>query len=229
MNISPIDIPIQSIGDCRIEHDFVGGRKIHRLISEKYGLWMSDSELEVKEMQEAVDAVKAHGKGLVGGLGLGVVVELLGEKREVDSIDVVDNSKDTVDLVVKYLKCKNKLNVMISDIYKFFRELKVWDYDFVVLDTWQGTGKEAWLLQVMPIRRMIANKFGHVNIYNWAEDTMLVEMMEILTTKNPFWILDKLPIPMSNEDARWFLDNVGFKEWENKYGDKVYDKKSKAF
>lgn len=225
MNISPIDIPIQTVGDCSIEHEIINGRKIHHLVSHKYGLWMSDTEQEVREMQDAVDAVKARGKGLVGGLGLGVVVEMLGAKEEVTSIDVVDNSHDTVDLVVKHLKCKDKVNVIFSDIYDFMRDLNVWEYDFVILDTWQGTGKEAWLLQVMPLRRMIANKFGKVSIHNWAEDIMYAEMMEVLTNKKPYWILDQLPMPMSSKDAKWFLDNVGSEEWEKRYGEKVYDKR----
>lgn len=224
MNKSPIDIPIQTIGDCSIGHDWENGRKIHRLISREYGLWMSDNELEIVQMKEAVDTVKAKGKGLVGGLGLGVVVEFLGEIDDVTSIDVVDNSKDTVDLVLKHLKSKDKCNIFVKDIYDFIAGLKTWGYDFAILDTWQGIGKEVWLLQVMPLRRMIANKFGKINIYNWTEDTMFDEMIKVLTTKKPYWILEKLPMPMSLEDAKWFLKNVGLPEWEKIYGDKVYDK-----
>ncbi len=221
---SPIDIPIQSIGDCSIEHDWEDGRKIHRLRSREYGIWMSDTELEVKQMKDAVDSVKAKGEGLVGGLGLGVVTEFLGEVADVISIDIVDNSKDTVDLVLKHLKSKNKCNIFIKDIYDYVGGLKSWKYDFAILDTWQGIGKEVWLLQVMPLRRMIANKFGNVNIYNWTEDTMFDEMIKELTTKKPYWILEKLPMPMSLKDAKWFLENVGLPEWEVIYGKKVYDK-----
>ena len=226
---TPINIPEQTVGDCTIKHEWENGRKIHRLISQQYGLWMSDNVLEIKQMKEAVEVTKAKGKGLVGGLGLGVVIEFLGERPGVTQIDVVDNSQDTVDLVLPYLKWRAKCNIIIEDIFKFVQELKTWDYDFAILDTWQGIGKEVWLLQVMPLRRMLANKFGKVNLYNWTEDTMFDEMIELLTTRKPYWILDELPMPMTKKDAKWFLQNVGLPEWEKKYGDKVYDKyKTKA-
>ena len=221
---SPIKIPEQTIGDCSIKHEVVGGRMLHRLVSEKYGIWMSDTEIEVKQMKEAVEDVKAKGKGLVGGLGLGVVIEFLGEIPGVTTIDIVDNSQETVDLVLPHLKWRAKCNLIVEDIFDFMKNLKKWDYDFAILDTWQGIGKETWLLQVMPLRRMIANKFGKVNLYNWTEDTMFAEMMEVLTTKPPYWILDELPMPMSKKDAKWFLDNVGMPKWEELYGKKVYDR-----
>lgn len=151
-------------------------------------------------------------------------MEFLGEIKDVASIDIVDNSKDTADLVLQYLKSKDKCHIFIKDIYDFIEELKSWEYDFAILDTWQGTGKEVWLLQVMPLRRMIANKFGKQNVYNWTEDTMFDEMIELLTTRKPYWILEKLPMPMSQKDAKWFLENVGLPKWEKIYGDKVYDK-----
>lgn len=223
-NKSPISIPEQIIGECQIIHNFEGGRKTHLLVSKSNGTWMTDVDSEIDQMHQAIREVRAHGKGLVGGLGLGIVAELLGKLGDVTSIDIVERSYDVVNLVMPNLKCKNKCRVIVGDIYDFIKSLKSWDYDFAIFDTWRGVGKEIWLLQVMPLRRIIANKFGKVNLHNWREYDMFLEVTKTLTTKKPYWILDKLPLPMSASDAIWFTQNVGLPEWEKLYGDKIYDK-----
>jgi hypothetical protein len=214
---SPIKIPISSVGDLRIEHH----GDIHKLVSKTDGVWMTDLPIEVQQMKDSVEAVNAQGKGLVGGLGLGVVAEFLGEKAEVTSVDIVEASQDVVDLVLQHLPHKDKINVYVNDIMRFLRALSEWPYQFAILDTWISQSAETWLVKVLPMRRIIANKFGKQNVYCWVEEEMKIELLQILTTRSPYWILSELPMPMAKEDALWFMDNVGLPEWEEKYGKKI--------
>jgi hypothetical protein len=212
---SPIDIPVGSSGELSIERLEDG---THRLISEKSGTWMTDLPIEVLQMNESVEDVNASGRGLVGGLGLGVVAEMLGAKDGVTSVDIVEISQDVVNLVKDHLPHKDKFNIIVKDIKEFLGDLTSWPYDFAILDTWKGQSAETWLIQVLPLRRLIANKFGAQNVNCWVEREMKVELLKILTTKKPYWMLSKLPMPMSEEDAIWFMDNVGSKDWEVIYG-----------
>jgi hypothetical protein len=214
---SPINIPMGSSGDCSIIHE----DGVHKLVSRERGVWMTDYPIEVKQMWQAVEEVKASGRGLVGGLGLGVVAEFLTNKEEVKIIDIIERSKDVINLTSPYLSNKEKVNIIEADIYEYIKNLESWDYDFAILDTWQGESAETWIIQVMPLQRLIANKFGKQNVHCWVEDNMKVELLKILTEKEPYWILDKMPMPMSEEKALWFMENVGLPEWEKIYGEKI--------
>ncbi len=214
---SPIELPEATSGDFRIEHH----DGIHKLVGKETGIWMTDYPIEVKQMYEAVVAVNASGIGLVGGLGLGVVAEFLGERDSVKSLDIIERSQDVVNLVAKNLIYQEKFNIIVEDINVFLRQLTEWPYDFAILDTWMGSSAETWLVQVLPQRRLIANRFGKQNVHCWVENEMKAELLKLLTTKSPYWILSKMSMPMSNEDALWFMDNVGLPEWEEKYGDKI--------
>ncbi len=63
---------------------------------------MSDTPDEIRDHRFFV--YRAKGKILVNGLGLGIVVELLLDKDEVDHITVIEISRDVIVLVGKYLK-----------------------------------------------------------------------------------------------------------------------------
>jgi len=60
-------------------------------------LVMSDTTAEVRDHLSAI--WKAHGRCLINGLGLGVVVKAMLAKPEVEHIDVVENNADVIALV----------------------------------------------------------------------------------------------------------------------------------
>lgn len=68
-----------------------------RLVHEQHGLVMSDTDAEVRDHFEARHA--AHGRVLVTGLGLGMVLQMLLRKPEVEHVTVVEIDPDIIALV----------------------------------------------------------------------------------------------------------------------------------
>lgn len=82
-------------------------------------VWMDDSEKEKKTHQFAIDECK--GKVLVGGLGLGYVVEELAKKEDVKEIVVVEISQENIDLVWKHLDTKGKGKIVKDNLFSYLQ------------------------------------------------------------------------------------------------------------
>jgi len=74
----------------------------------------------------------AKGKVLIGGLGIGLIVEPLMNKPEVESIDIVELHQEVIDLVAPQLDLNDKVNIIHDNIYTFVPEHK---YDTIFIDT----------------------------------------------------------------------------------------------
>ena len=145
-------------------------------------LWMSDEPQELRQMAEAIEDYKARGRVLVGGLGLGIIATWLAQQKAVLSVDVVERSPEVIALVKPH---QSGYGVIEADIYEYCASLwGEWPYDSAFLDTWQGTNEMTWWERVMPLRRIIANRFGKQSVYCWAEDQMLGQVRRALFTGN---------------------------------------------
>jgi len=102
-------------------------------------VWMTDSPREYYAMWELVARTKPR-RVLVGGLGLGILANLLSKRSDIDEVVVVEKSKCVIDLVKPYLHPKVKM--IHGDFFKTASELsnKGEEYDTVILDIY--TGKE---------------------------------------------------------------------------------------
>lgn len=96
---------------------------------EDLGIVMSDSTKEMEEMSEFVKI--AHGDVLIAGLGLGLVIDKI--KHKVDSITIIENSQDVIDLVpVPYKIIKESINTYTPDRI----------YDCIWIDVWENNWHE---------------------------------------------------------------------------------------
>jgi len=102
-------------------------------------LWMSDSPREYYSMWELVARTKPK-RVLVGGLGLGILANLLSKRLDIDEVVVVEKSKCVIDMVKSHVHPKVK--IIHGDFFKTASELsrKGEKYDTVILDIY--TGKE---------------------------------------------------------------------------------------
>jgi hypothetical protein len=237
--VSPINLSVAKSGRFEITHKFVDHdylttpreafltgvacrkvvyspdpKLVHQLCEEG-SVWMSDMLCEIRQMEEAIKKLQPKGRVLVGGLGLGIVALMLARKRNVTSVDVVELEQDVIDL------CDPKhprIRVIQGDIYRYANDLESWNYDAAFFDTWRGTNEGTWWDEVMPLRRIIANRFGRVKMRCWAEDMMRSQIIQTMTISNPHWKYAGLPLPMSLNNAIAFLRSVGLPNWEKKYG-----------
>jgi len=105
------------------------------------GVWMSDSPFETYGMAQLAARTKP-GKVLVGGLGLGILSNLLANRENIDQVIVVEKSPEIVRLVKDYLHPKVKVieGDFLEAIWKLEREGK--EFSTVIADIYKTCGEE---------------------------------------------------------------------------------------
>jgi hypothetical protein len=238
---SPLNLPACKSGNAEIRHrviqpgervNIVGQRqallrgmspivgmvekplRVHELIHRDHGMWMSDVPEELNQIGELLHTVKPFGSVLIGGLGLGLLASAVAQRATVTNVTVVEKDRD----VIKLCAPPNSLfDTVKADITEFLATCK--PFDFFLLDTWQGTNEGTWWSQVMPMRRLIRQRFGRLPVVHcWAEDIMRGQILNSLMSKPPHWYYSGLPMPMPEREAKQFVRDVGTAAWEKRYG-----------
>lgn len=237
---SPIDLPESRSGHLSIQHKIETGRvpvvglrqaimrgvtpvsvtlkeplRIHVLEDDHRGTWMTDMPEELNQIGEVLATVQPRGSVLVGGLGLGILARVVAEHPGVERVVVVERDKDVINLCFK--PGRDPFICVHADLYQWLREYPG-QFDCYLLDTWQGTGEIAWWREVLPLRRIIRNKFGtRPKMWCWAEDIMLGQVKGALMRPHPHhWMHHKLG-PLTSAQADRFLWDVGLPQWEKKF------------
>ena len=97
------------------------------------GVMMSNTH---DEYRSNVDVLyRAHGHVLIGGLGLGCVLDCILDKPEVFSVTVIEQSKDVIDLVGSQFTSA-KLTVIHGDVLKW-KPRRGSKWDVIYFDIWQ--------------------------------------------------------------------------------------------
>ena len=101
------------------------------------GLLMSDTPAEVQDHLEAIARAKGH--VLINGLGLGVVVQAMLEKPEVEHVTVIEVSPDVIALVGSHYKERfgDRLDIIEADALTW-QPPKGIRYDVVWHDIWDS-------------------------------------------------------------------------------------------
>lgn len=146
-----------------------------RFLSDKNGVWMTDSLQELWQCDQAVG--KLRGRVLIGGLGLGVATTLASYSPKISSICTIEKNKHIVSLVWPHLRTECG-NCCIDDLYSYLAHVVPSDYDSAFLDIWRGTGEFTWKEHVVPLRRLCRNRIKKV--FCWQEDEMLGQMRKAL-------------------------------------------------
>lgn len=105
--------------------------------------WMSVTPNEVETMRQ--DISSAFGKVLTFGLGLGYFAFMASNKKEVESVTIVELNKAEIDLFNNYIlpqfPHKEKIKVVQADAYKFAEQnYSKQEYDYVYVDIWHDVG-----------------------------------------------------------------------------------------
>lgn len=103
-------------------------------------IWMSDSPFEYYSMWELVAKTKP-GRVLVGGLGLGILANLLANREDITEVVVVERSDDVIRLIRPYLN--RKVRLVHDDFLQAMRKLSVAGekFDTVISDIYATCGE----------------------------------------------------------------------------------------
>lgn len=97
-------------------------------------IMMSDTDMEWRTNQPFLR--RAHGRVLIGGLGIGFIILPLLNNPGVESVIVIENSQDVIDLVAHHIE-HPKLTVMLGDVYEFKKHFgKLVRFDCIYFDIW---------------------------------------------------------------------------------------------
>jgi hypothetical protein len=140
-------VPEQEQGVAKIKHvtvtprdaQFASMRREHLLREGTYcqlfvngQLVMSDTPYERSTNGEIRN--KAHGRVLIAGLGVGLILKPILENPEVEYVKVVEKHQDVIDLVAPHYT-HDKLEVVCADIFHWKPE-KGEKYNVIYFDIW---------------------------------------------------------------------------------------------
>jgi spermidine synthase len=162
------------------------GKLIRHLVIDDV-IWMSNDHVEYKDIDRAIK--NAHGNCFVGGLGLGLIVEELLNKKEVNSIKVVEINDNIRRLVAPnfgawyrrdldcYLTNDGRLKIYCGDATKdFFAESN--EYDYVYADFWLEPTSEA--------KQSMELCFNNIKPYT-KENAIFEAWLKPKLDNNDFW------------------------------------------
>lgn len=136
-------------------------------------LVMSNTSMEKRTSADFV--INAEGDVFICGLGIGLVIMPLLEKKSVKTITVVEKYQDVIDIVLPQIQDydkENKLNVICDDCFEYIPEKK---YDTIFIDIWAYINSDVYKEEMLPLKRkyrkyLTENGKQKKNIFVWAEN-----------------------------------------------------------
>jgi len=113
-------------------HDLEPGTYI-KLVGKGHGIMMSDTPMEIRTNREFIE--EAHGDVLIAGLGMGLVLLSIQRRKEVETITVLEKSRELVDFIVPHLPLTHKIEIRFGDIFEWLpNDGEV--FDTIYFDIW---------------------------------------------------------------------------------------------
>ena len=103
---------------------------------------MSTTQMELRTNTEFVRA--AHGRVLVAGLGLGLILKAIEQKPEVKSIMVLEKYASVIKVVKDRLKLGPKVTVLLADAHWPLAFEKGTLFETIYFDIWPGVCGDNW-------------------------------------------------------------------------------------
>ena len=135
--------------------------------------WMTLSPVDLDTSDEAIRA--AHGNVVTFGLGLGYYAYRVSEKKEVQSVTVVEKSPDVIKLFQTYLlpqfSNQSKIHIVKADAFEYAKQqLSEKHFDIAFVDTWRDASDGL----DMYIRMKCLERYSPNTVfYYWIEEFLL--------------------------------------------------------
>lgn len=105
-------------------------------VMENNNIWMSITPNEINTMKNNIE--NAYGNVLTFGLGLGYFSYMVSNKENVKSVTIVEKDKKVIELfknnILPFYKFKYKINIIEDDCYRYYKNIKDGDYDYIFVD-----------------------------------------------------------------------------------------------
>lgn len=137
--------------------------------------WMTDEPNYVDSLQSFV--TRAHGRVLVAGMGLGIVLHQLYANEEVTTIDVVERNPDVIGLVGPLLPHDSRGSVHEADFYDWCDRMGragyspdtiIWDLAVASPDKGLTEGREITYVHVLMAGKYFGHKRWDQNLRDWV-------------------------------------------------------------
>jgi hypothetical protein len=191
-------VPVREVGIASVRHFDVGAPiagirqprgRFRPTPPGSYALLLvknSSGEMEAMMTDLAYERVtslevvkRAHGRMLVAGLGLGMILHPILKKRSVHRVTVVEKFPDVVDLIAPTLPNTEKLNIIAGDIFNW-KPPRGARYDVIWFDIWPDVGPHR-LPEMARLHRRFARYLNRSNPKCWMESWHRTEAKRILS------------------------------------------------
>ena len=141
--------------------------------------WMTVEPFEIESFRPFIE--EASGNILLIGCGLGYAAYMLSEKENVNSITIIDNNQDVLELFNNHLlpqfKNKNKIHTIQDDGIKYLKENDLSIYDHVNVDIWYDT-----VDMIYPYLRCLEIEKANpeVNFSYWLEEELKEQIQKTI-------------------------------------------------
>ncbi len=188
---------IKCTGDNHSEFTPIGyfRKKFPYLVmTENNQVWMSITPYEINTMKKSIDS--ASGKVLTFGLGLGYYAYMASEKKEVESVTIIENSSSVISLFKEHIlpqfPNKNKINIIKGDAFIHMKNADA--YDTVFVDIYHSA--EDALPLYLRFKEVEKKKDLQVNVDYWIEDSILAYFRRFVLT----FFMENLEDSVKEED-----------------------------
>lgn len=140
-------------------------------ILEKGIEWMTVTPNEIRTLCEPAE--QAHGRVLTYGLGLGYYPYIISEKKEVESVDIIERNETIIKMFRRYIlpqfPHRSKIHIISGDALEYMQTICDGQYDFVFADLWHdaGDGKPLYLKI-----KEFEKKYPRTEFAYWIEKTI---------------------------------------------------------
>lgn len=144
-------------GDFELSHFEIGENNLYALfhgipcgkfvrLIHKGEVVMSDTDMEKRTNANFV--INAHGKVLIGGLGIGLVLLAIQDNSEVEKIVVVEKHKEVIDLVKDQLPLNEKVEVVNADVWEYTPTER---FNTIYMDIWNYINTDVYRDSMKPL------------------------------------------------------------------------------
>lgn len=147
----------RKVGDFELSHFEIGKNNMYAIrhgipcgkfirLMHRGSAIMSDTEMEKRTNSAFVR--NAHGKVLIGGLGIGLILLAVQDKDEVKNITVIEKSREVIDLVANQLPLNDKVEIVNADVFEYSPTEK---YNTIYMDIWDYINQDVYREQMRPL------------------------------------------------------------------------------
>ncbi len=141
--------------------------------------WMTLTPVDLDTCDEAIES--AHGKVVTFGLGLGYYAYMASEKDSVDSVTVVEKSREVIRLFKKHIlpqfPHKDKVRIVEADAFEYAEKVMPTEgYDVAFVDTWRDASDGAPMYEKMHALEHLSE--GTVFLY-WIKNFLISRLRAI--------------------------------------------------